>query len=119
MKSLAMVSIVGPRFAFLRLKLQLLRETVGKWSIREPTVLPGLKGDLGLVATSQAAHHAISAPLPSHVDPAAGPVVVQYEVKLQNGLECGGAYIKLLTESAEGIQSEEFSDKSKPISTQC
>jgi calnexin len=37
--------------------------------------------------------------------------VRRYEVKLQNGLECGGAYLKLLTESPEGIQAQEFSDK--------
>ena len=35
----------------------------------------------------------------------------RYEVKFQNGLECGGAYLKLLTESPQGIQAEEFSDK--------
>ena len=35
----------------------------------------------------------------------------RYEVKFQNGLECGGAYVKLLTESPEGIQAQEFSDK--------
>lgn len=74
-------------------------------------------------------------------DPKGKPLVLSYEVKLQNGLDCGGAYIKLLTESAEvrrrflsmsaaplasrvtrtltqvlvldaqGIQAEEFSDK--------
>lgn len=38
-------------------------------------------------------------------------MVVQYETKLQNGLSCGGAYLKLLTESPEGIQAKEFSDK--------
>ena len=36
---------------------------------------------------------------------------VRYEAKFQNGLECGGAYLKLLTESPEGIQAQEFSDK--------
>ena len=40
------------------------------------------------------------------------PLVIQYEVKLQKGLECGGAYLKLLTESEKGIQAQEFSDKS-------
>jgi len=40
--------------------------------------------------------------------------VVQYEVKLQKGLDCGGAYIKLLTESAdgEGLRAgAEYTDK--------
>ncbi|CAG8803607.1 31997_t:CDS:2, partial [Racocetra persica] len=30
---------------------------------------------------------------------------------MKNGLECGGAYLKLLTESEKGIQAVEFSDK--------
>lgn len=32
-------------------------------------------------------------------------------MKLQTGLECGGAYLKLLTKSDEGIQAQEFSEK--------
>ena len=47
---------------------------------------------------SKAAHHAISTLFPEPLDPKDKPLVVQYEVKLQKGLECGGAYIKLLTE---------------------
>jgi calnexin len=88
---------------------------VGQWSVEEPTVFPGLQGDAGLVAKSKAAQHAISAPFAEVVDPKAAalegkPLVVQYETKLQNGLSCGGAYLKLLTESPEGIQAKEFSD---------
>ncbi|MCO5583307.1 hypothetical protein L7F22_037217 [Adiantum nelumboides] len=89
---------------------------VGQWSVEEPTVFPGLKEDLGLVAKSKAAQHAISAPFKEVVDPKKAakegkPLVVQYETKLQNGLSCGGAYLKLLTESPEGIQAKEFSDQ--------
>ncbi|KAK0560362.1 calnexin [Tilletia horrida] len=83
----------------------------GKWEVEEPNVLPGLKGDAGLVAKSEAAQHAISALFDKPVDPKGKPLVVQYEVKLQNGLQCGGAYLKLLSESPEGIQAKEFSDK--------
>ncbi|KAF9180334.1 hypothetical protein BGZ51_006054 [Haplosporangium sp. Z 767] len=83
---------------------------VGKWNVEEPTVYPGLKGDLGLVAKSPAAHHAISASLPEVIDNKDKTLVVQYEVKAQNGLECGGAYMKLLTESPEGIKFKEFSN---------
>ena len=72
----------------------------------------GIAGDKGLVATSKAAHHAISSLFDTAFDPEAQDgLVVQYEVKLQNGLECGGAYLKLLTESEEGIQAKELSDK--------
>lgn len=99
---------------------------VGEWSVEEPTVFPGLAGDAGLVIKSKAAHHAISVPFATPLDPAGKTLVVQYEVKLQKGLDCGGAYIKLLTDSdivrgscaserpltrAQGIQAEEFSDK--------
>lgn len=81
--------------------------------------------------TNKAAHHAISAPLDRPVDTTEDDVVVQYEAKFQNGLECGGAYLKLLSEdsqvrsrsnerypkhkantrSEQGIQAAEFSDK--------
>ncbi|PWN30847.1 calnexin [Jaminaea rosea] len=84
---------------------------VGKWSVEEPTVFPGLLGDTGLVAKSKAAQHAISAQFPEVIKTDGKPLVVQYETKLQNGLSCGGAYLKLLTESPEGIQAKEFSDK--------
>lgn len=38
-------------------------------------------------------------------------LVVQYEVKLQNSLECGGAYIKLLSET-DALHTEEFNNDS-------
>jgi hypothetical protein len=72
---------------------------VGKWSVEEPTVYPGIDGDEGLVLKTKAAHHAISAPFEAPLDPKGKTIVAQYEVKLQKGLECGGAYIKLLTDS--------------------
>lgn len=74
---------------------------VGKWSVEEPSVLPGIPGDMGLVLKTKAAHHAISAPFDDVFDPKGKTLVVSYEVKLQKGLDCGGAYIKLLTDSDE------------------
>ena len=50
---------------------------VGQWSVEEPTVYPGLEGDLGLVAKTAAAHHAISASLPEVVDNKDNTLVVQ------------------------------------------
>ncbi|KAF9324953.1 hypothetical protein BGZ91_002648 [Linnemannia elongata] len=84
---------------------------VGQWSVEEPSVYPGLKNDLGLVAKSVATHHAISASLPEVIDNKDKTLVVQYEVKAQEGLECGGAYMKLLTESPQGIKFKEFSNE--------
>lgn len=67
---------------------------------------------------SKAAHHAISTLFAEPIDPKGKPFVVQYEVKLQKGLDCGGAYIKLLTESAdgEGLRAgAEYTDKVSDI----
>lgn len=35
----------------------------------------------------------------------------RYEVKMQNGLECGGAYIKLFTKGEGEFNPEELHDK--------
>ncbi|PWY99753.1 putative calnexin [Testicularia cyperi] len=83
----------------------------GVWSVEEPTVFPGLDGDTGLVLKSKAKQHAISHLFDKPIDPKGKPLVVQYEVKLQKGLGCGGAYIKLLSATEAGVTPEEFSDK--------
>lgn len=84
---------------------------VGEWAVEEPSVLPGIVGDKGLVVKNPAAHHAISAKFAKPVDNKGKDLVVQYEVKLQNGLECGGAYMKLLKNDKK-LASEEFSNAS-------
>jgi calnexin len=75
---------------------------IGKWSVEEPTVLSGIKGDKGLgklimnirrvgiklitasVVKDVAAHHAISAKFDKPIDNSGKTLVVQYEVKLQS-----------------------------------
>src|SRR4051794_13593303 len=57
---------------------------VGEWSVEEPTVFPGIKGDKGLVVKNAAAHHAISAKFPKKIDNKGKTLVVQYEVKPQS-----------------------------------
>ncbi|KAK6505443.1 hypothetical protein TWF481_007345 [Arthrobotrys musiformis] len=84
---------------------------VGNWGHEEPYVLQGIIGDKGLVVKDKAAHHAISAKFKKPIDAKGKGIVVQYEVKLQEGLECGGAYLKLLRERKE-LHSEEFSNTS-------
>jgi len=84
---------------------------VGTWGHEEPYVLQGIIGDKGLVVKDKAAHHAISAKFKKPIDPKGKDLVVQYEVKLQELLECGGAYIKLLRETKE-LHQEEFSNTS-------
>lgn len=46
-------------------------------------------------------HNAIAAKLETPFDFDGKPFVVQYEVNFQNGIECGGAYVKLLTETPD------------------
>ncbi|KAI9669413.1 MAG: hypothetical protein M1831_000449 [Alyxoria varia] len=84
---------------------------VGNWAVEEPSVLPGMEGDKGLVLKDKAAHHAISAKFPKKIDNKGKDLVVQYEVKLQDGLECGGAYLKLLKDD-KSLHQEEFSNAS-------
>ncbi|KAL2059315.1 hypothetical protein ABVK25_000607 [Lepraria finkii] len=87
---------------------------VGEWAVEEPTVFKGIEGDKGLVVKNPAAHHAISAKFPKKIDNKKKDLVVQYEVKLQNGLECGGAYMKLLQDNKK-LHAEEFSNASPYI----
>ena len=74
-------------------------------------MLPGIPGDKGLVVKNPAAHHAISAKFPTAIDNTGKTLVVQYEVKLQKGLECGGAYMKLLRDNKK-LHLDEFSNAS-------
>jgi hypothetical protein len=40
--------------------------------------------------------YGIAVDLPEEVDPKDSAVVLQYDLRLQKGLECGGAYLKYL-----------------------
>ncbi|KAJ5597477.1 hypothetical protein N7537_007561 [Penicillium hordei] len=82
---------------------------VGEWAVEEPSVFKGIDGDKGLVVKNAAAHHAISAKFPKKIDNKGKTLVVQYEVKPQNSLVCGGAYLKLLQENKK-LHQEEFSN---------
>lgn len=68
--------------------------SLGVWVVEEAEKMP-LTGDRGLVLKSKAKHAAISVPLRKPFTFVDKPLVVQYEVNLQNGQECGGAYIKV------------------------
>ncbi|MEQ2295888.1 hypothetical protein AMECASPLE_019234 [Ameca splendens] len=70
----------------------------GKWMV-EPLKENKVPGDQGLVLKSRAKHHAIAAMLDKPFVFQDEPLVVQYEVNFQDGIDCGGAYIKLLSDS--------------------
>ena len=85
----------------------------GRWAIEGNSA--NVK-DLGLVAKDKARHHAISAKVNKKVDftdlhDAQKQFVVQYEVKYQDSMECGGSYLKLVAEADEEFSSDSFNDK--------
>jgi calnexin len=65
----------------------------------EPTVLYTTRSGF-LQVTEKARHYGYAASIGKEVDPAKG-LVLQFELKLAEGLTCGGAYLKFLTASAE------------------
>ncbi|XP_076147899.1 calnexin [Alosa pseudoharengus] len=69
-----------------------------------------LPGDKGLVLKSRAKHHAISAWLLRPFTFDTKPLIVQYEVNFQNGIDCGGAYVKLLSQTPD-LNLDEFVDR--------
>ncbi|XP_063690916.1 calnexin-like [Bolinopsis microptera] len=85
----------------------------GRWAIEGNSANPK---DLGLVAKDKAKHHAISAKMNKKVDftelhDSQKQFVVQYEVKYQDTMECGGSYLKLAAEVDEEFSSDTFNDK--------
>ena len=69
------------------------------------------KGQYSLVLATAARHYAVVAPFPAPVRAVSdAPLVFQYEVRLLEGLSCGGAYVKLLEArtdvEAAGVTSE-------------
>lgn len=73
----------------------------GEWEIGEAES-PVLQNDYALILKTKARHHAIAAKLIKPFRFADGkPLIVQYDAKFQNGQECGGGYIKLLSEESD------------------
>jgi len=81
----------------------------GKWEVKEGDEPVGIPGDKGLTVGNAAKHHGIAAPFTKILENEGKDLVVQYEVRLQKGLDCGGAYMKLLTKSDDKV--EDFHDK--------
>jgi calnexin len=73
--------------------------SLGEWKVEEARHFSGIAGDKGLVVTEAARHYAALAAFDKPLDPSGKDLVVQYEVRLQEGLDCGGAYLKLPSSS--------------------
>ncbi|KAG1331636.1 calnexin [Cocos nucifera] len=68
--------------------------------------------DYGLLVSEKARKYAIVKELDEPITLKDGTVVLQYETRLQNGLECGGAYLKYLRPQDAGRISKEFDNES-------
>ncbi|KAG5881449.1 hypothetical protein JTB14_037667 [Gonioctena quinquepunctata] len=82
----------------------------GVWAV-EGAQRDALSGDSGLVLKSKAKHAAIAAALNRPFVFRDKPLIVQYEVLFQDGQECGGAYLKLLSDAPETKKLDTFHDK--------
>ena len=68
--------------------------------------------DIGLVLKSKAKHAAIASRLSKvFTFKEQKPLVIQYEVTMQEGQECGGSYIKLLSSDKNHNDLTKFNDK--------
>ncbi|KAK6153852.1 hypothetical protein DH2020_013491 [Rehmannia glutinosa] len=92
----------------------------GRWIVSEKQDYTGVwkhvksegHDDFGLLVSEKARKYAIVKELDDPVDLKDGTVVLQYEVRLQSGLECGGAYIKYLRPQEAGWIPKEFDNES-------
>ncbi|KAL2342840.1 hypothetical protein Fmac_004125 [Flemingia macrophylla] len=71
--------------------------------------------DYGLLVSEKARKYAIVKELDETVKLKDETVVLQFETRLQNGLECGGAYLKYLRPQEAGWKPKEF-DNGSPYS---
>jgi len=60
------------------------------------TAIKGLEQDKGLSLSQENKHYGVSVKFPTVLDVKGKDLVVQYDLRLEDGLQCGGAYIKLL-----------------------
>jgi len=67
-----------------------------------------LVGDLGLVIPEEAKHYGAASSFATLTGAKGVPFVLQYEVKFQDGLSCGGAYLKVF--NSDGKKTGEFKD---------
>ncbi|KAJ8266444.1 hypothetical protein GJAV_G00130500 [Gymnothorax javanicus] len=73
----------------------------GEWALEESSAKSDKRGNRGLVLKSPGRHHAISAYLRAPYYFREKLFILQYEVLFQRTIDCGGAYIKLLSHTSQ------------------
>ncbi|GKV17456.1 hypothetical protein SLEP1_g27967 [Rubroshorea leprosula] len=92
----------------------------GRWIVSEKEDYKGVwkheksegHDDYGLLVSEQARKYAIVKELNKPVDLKDGTTVLQFETRLQNRLECGGAYLKYLRPQEAEWKPKEFDNES-------
>ncbi|XP_054806912.1 calnexin homolog [Prosopis cineraria] len=92
----------------------------GRWIVSEKEEYNGVwkhsvsegHEDYGLLVSEQARKYAIVKELDKAVSLKDGTVALQFEARLQNGLECGGAYLKYLRPQEAGWTPKGFDNES-------
>jgi calnexin len=73
------------------------------------TVESGIVGDKSLITAIPHKHYGIVRALDTPVDPKGKDLVVQYEVRLNKGIGCSGAYLKLIA-ADDAFEPEQLSE---------
>jgi len=79
--------------------------TQGKWDVTHGKYYNDAEKDLGLHTTTDARFYQISAEIPKQFSNKDKDLIVQYSVKHEQRIDCGGGYIKLLP---SGVAQEKF-----------
>lgn len=83
------------------------RSDYGEWKITTGDWFGDAEEDKGLQASQDARHYSISAKFDKVFDNKGKTTIIQYAVKMPQGIDCGGAYLKI---APEGIDQENFKD---------
>ncbi|XP_068664883.1 calnexin homolog [Aristolochia californica] len=92
----------------------------GRWIVSEKEDYNGVwkhsksegHEDYGLLVSEKARKYAIVKDLDEPVDLKDKTIVLQFETRFQNGMECGGAYLKYLRPQEAGWKPNEFDNES-------
>ncbi|KAL0484275.1 calnexin [Acrasis kona] len=69
----------------------------GVWRWNPPqSAIKAIEGDKGLGMTQGAKHYGISSKISPYINKKGKDLIIQYEVKYEETINCGGSYIKLL-----------------------
>lgn len=83
----------------------------------QPRVLPVLRGDHGLLLEAPGQFYGLSALLETPLALTGDkPLILQYEVKHERAAGCGGAYLKLVSQPAQGAFRPQHFDADTPYS---